>query len=344
MTAMEHETVDTSKLWNAPSVFKQGWESGLFNFGKAIDSKTDYFNCGLVRRPDGLWLTPRRSRWWPKDQMGFNDIMAFSINEENMRLYVGHAVQMGRQWDIEHFEDPRAYYVDGRTYISACNFVRNKRGCTYPHQVICEVDKDWKLIKRYDPVYGHNGNDTAKNTLHEKNWTWFWTEGTNPFADGLFPHMVYKASPHTVIPFARDFLTFGMCDNIISGHKFVTDWDSSIWQYGEIRGGTPPVLVDGEYWTFFHSSTKFRTHKRQYHCGAYAFESKPPFRITKITTEPLLSGSTQDRWDIEKPPAVFVCGSEHKDGAWLITGGVNDILCGWWKIPHDELKDRMIEI
>ncbi len=26
------------------------------------------------------------------------------------------------------------------------------------------------------------------------------------------------------------------------------------WPWGELRGGTPPLLVDGEYLTFFHSA------------------------------------------------------------------------------------------
>jgi predicted GH43/DUF377 family glycosyl hydrolase len=60
-----------------------------------------------------------------------------------------------------------------------------------------------------------------------------------------------------------------------------------------------------------------------------------------MTDEPLLAGSSQDQWAERKPLVVFPCGSELKDGMWLVTMGINDICSAWIKIPHMELLRKM---
>lgn len=327
--------LDTKKMFSMldlPSVTQQTkWPCGLFSFGKAQVPGTDYFNCGIVERPDGRWLIVRRAKFKDALDLGMNDIMAFKL--DGLTPLFGVKVQMGQQFEIEHFEDPRAYYHDGRTFISCCNFIRNNKGCTYPHQIICEVTNDWKLIKRHDPVYGHNGPRTEKNTLHEKNWLWFFKEKEM--------WLVYESAPHTVVPWWE---FFGLNTFNVGEKEFKTEWDSSLWKYGHIRGGSPPVLHNGEYWTFFHSSVDVPLYRRQYHMGCYAFEAKPPFRITKITLEPLLTGSRFDPWGNGKPLVVFPCGSLLTKNEWLVTLGVNDMACGHITIPHKDLEEVMIEL
>jgi hypothetical protein len=75
--------------------------------------------------------------------------------------------------------------------------------------------------------------------------------------------------------------------------------------------------------------------------GCYAFEAKLPFHITRITEEPLLIGSQNDYWVDKKPLVVFPCGSLLRGQEWLVTLGVNDLKCGWIKIPHKDLTKRM---
>lgn len=328
----------------------KGWRADIFDFAKAKQNGVDWFNCGVVERPDGTWLVARRSQWKQREDFGYNDIMAFKL--EDTRPIIGVKVHMGTQFPHEHFEDPRVVFVNGRTFVSACNFIRHRvngrETMTWPHQIISEVNNDWQLVQRYDPVYGKNGRDSGSNTGHCKNWNYFWHNG--------HPHMLYQASPHQIVPMTHDFKCLGVhdwtkatchsetgCGPMQPGMLkcWETKWDSSIWKYGVIRGGTPPVLIDGEYITFFHSSTPWTTDKRQYHMGAYRFESKPPFKITKITKEPLLTGSRFDRWYPGKPPCVFPCGALLRNGEWLITMGVNDIDCGWLKLPHDDLIDLL---
>lgn len=308
-----------------PSILSQtDWRVGIFSFGNAERKGTDFFNCGLVQRPDGLWLIARRSRWVSGLQFGMNDLVAFLLNEKTPVR--GMKLGMEQRWPDEQFEDPRAIHYRGKTFVSCCDFVWTHRGWSGAHQIICEMSGDWQCLKRYDPDWAKNGNNLGKNRGHEKNWLWF-------IHDDL-PHLIYSASPHCVVRFTEDFdpINCWFCPNELG------------WEFGQVRGGTPPVLVDNEYWTFFHSSTKWRPPRNQYHMGAYAFESKPPFRITRITSFPLLSGSVEDRNSDAKPIVVFPNGSLFRDGTWMVTFGVNDLNCGWCEIPHTDLIERMVSV
>src|SRR6266404_557243 len=104
-----------------------------------------------------------------------------------------------------------------------------------------------------------------------------------------------------------------------------------------IRGGSPPVMAEGEYWTFFHSSMPWVPGKRRYFMGAYAFEPHAPFRVTKITGGPLLVGNYRDPWKEGVPLVVFPGGAIYHDGKWFVTLGLNDLKCAWIEIPHDAL-------
>jgi predicted GH43/DUF377 family glycosyl hydrolase len=317
-----------NRVW--PSIKEQTrWPCQFFNFGKAQLSNVCFFNCGLVERPDGLWLITRRSRNEKNIKIGYNDLMAFRLDENKIPSY-GLSMKFNRFFDKEHFEDPRAIYHKGITYISSCNFVvtNNGRGWTGAHQVlnvIHRVDPKniWVAERRIDPVYGFNGASIGKDTGAEKNWLWFFHQ------DQL--HMVYQMSPHIVSRFSLD----GKCEQEYKTFEKPLDW-----KYGTIRGGTPPILTDdgNEYLSFFHSSLPDEKYHRRYYMGAYTFESQPPFRIMRMTTEPLLVGSEADIWSKDKPLVVFPCGSRLKDKKWLVTMGVNDLASAWIEIPHTDLE------
>lgn len=325
-------------ILDMPSIIDQakdnGWQCGMFDFGRAKTPDVDYFNSGIVDRPDGRWLVTRRSRQVKgkkKGEEAINDVMAFKL--EGKTPQYGVPVNLERRFSHEHFEDPRVIYHDGKTFVSACNFVMDRHGWSGAHQIICEVNSDWQCVKRYDPVFGGNGLDAGMNTGHEKNWLWF-------VQKDVF-HLLYSASPHKVGQF-----NYGL-DVLNTTWFSETQWDSdSAWQteYGEIRGGTPPVLVGDEYFTFFHSSIPWRNGRKVYLMGAYSFEAAASFRVKRIPLEPLLVGSTKDRYFEGKLPAVFACGALIENGVWTITGGCNDLDSFWLDLSHESLMERMVEV
>ena len=75
---------------------------------------------------------------------------------------------------------------------------------------------------------------------------------------------------------------------------------SRVWQYGELRGGTPALLVhtadsdQPQYLAFFHSSNmppRTGSVLQTYAMGAYTFCAKPPYRILKMSSKPIVHKS-----------------------------------------------------
>jgi predicted GH43/DUF377 family glycosyl hydrolase len=310
---------------NPPSIIHQTtWKCRVMS---ELPKDADYFNCGLVERPDGQWLVTRRAVAEDGNPFGRNTLMAFRL-KNNKVDGPGVKVAILSKVPDEHFEDPRVIYYEGATFVSCVNFVWNRRKWSIPHQIICEVDDNWKTIKRYDVAYGKNGDHPLRNKGWEKNWLWFFHDDK--------PHLIYMTKPHSVIRFDWSFKV---------EQEFHTMPSSLNWQFGQMRGGTPPVRIGDEYWSFFHSSLEWADQSsRRYHMGAYAFEAKPPFKITRYTQMPILSGSSEDKWQHPKPVCIFPCGARLDKDNWTVTFGVNDLNCGIIEIPHKELLKQMTSL
>jgi predicted GH43/DUF377 family glycosyl hydrolase len=111
----------------------------------------------------------------------------------------------------------------------------------------------------------------------QKNWV--------PFEWNKSLLFIYTLHPHEIL-FAN--LTNGSCYQC---HQTDTPLP---WNYGEPRGSTPPLLIDGEYLAFFHSATQVISPSSwgqemwHYFMGAYTFSPEPPFTITKMTPSPII--------------------------------------------------------
>ena len=171
---------------------------------------------------------------------------------------------------------------------------------------------------KWDPIYGFNGGSIHTGSGNEKNWTWFEHDGT--------PHLIYNTEPHTVVRWHRE------------RPSEVHETPTKPWLFGHKRGGTSAIRIGDEYLCFYHSSTPWTEKKRRYHMGAYCFEAKPPFKITRSTEKPLLSGSKYDPWQEGLPLVVFPCGAIYKNGTWAVSMGINDYCTGLIEIPHADLE------
>lgn len=306
-----------------PSIEEQakdgGFSAGIFDWGRANQPNVAYFNSSLVKRPDGLWIIARRSRNDPKLRVGMNDLVRIRLDGITPKEIF--PIRMPWQFVDEHFEDPRATHHNGITWIFACNFVwgRNATRWTGAHQVLAGFDDNWNCVGRYDIPYGGNGESPGTNAKHNKNWSLFVHDERM--------HVLYIPDPHTVLEFETPFS--GLTEHITK--------PKHTWAYGEIRGGAPPVRIGDEYWVFFHSSTPATLNNRitrRYVMGAYAFEAKPPFAMTRISKKPILQGSYQNNWSPAKPAVSFPAGSLWNGTEWLITGGSNDLDTFWCTISH----------
>lgn len=140
----------------------------------------------------------------------------------------------------------------------------------------------------------------------EKNWGWFSHDGEL--------YAVYSVSPHVVLRIAGDAVAeVHRTPNVLP------------WTGGYLRGGAPPVRVGDEYICWIHGADDARR-GRVYNVGVYAFEAKPPFRVTRQAKAPLLWAT-----DAERMPAangrgcvVFPAGAVLDGGVWRVSAGVAD--------------------
>lgn len=118
----------------------------------------------------------------------------------------------------------------------------------------------------------------------EKYFHKYWQKNWMPFEWNQTLLLVYSPTPHEIL---SPNLIHGTCQPLYTTLPRVK------WQWGRMRGGTSPQLVDGEYLTFFHSGleTTSEVSNEQilwhYYMGAYTFSAEPPFEMTKMTSSPI---------------------------------------------------------
>lgn len=154
--------------------------------------------------------------------------------------------------------------------------------------------------------------------LREKNWVPFDYEGQLLLAYSLSPHRIFRPLLDSS----------GQCETVAISEKPI-DWD-----WGELRGGTPGLLDDGAYLSFFHSwkdmSSIHSENKTvsHYFMGAYIFSPSPPFEITAISPKPIIGKgfytgqSYKPYWKPVK--AIFPCGFVFDDHFIWVAYGRDD--------------------
>lgn len=299
------------------------WEVGKIVLPE--ETGTYYFNPAIIQEPDGrILLFARRCRnKREKDEDVYlekNDIVCFELTKD-LRATKKALLQLTSHFPNEQFEDPRVVRFGDKYGLSCCTFVPFK---SYAHQAMFLLDKQFLNVGRFDPVYGNNYAQAMVNDGHEKNWLYFVHDNA--------PHVVYSANPHVVVR---------LNGRLEKEQEYVTNEFNPLWKFGEVRGGSNPILADGLYWTFFHSSLPWINKKRRYYMGAYAFEAKAPFRIVRMTTMPILTGTNQEDWWPGLPAVVFPCGAffDSAKNQFVISYGINDVDCGYLRLPLSDLLE-----
>ena len=227
-----------------------------------------------------------------------------------------------RHW----FADPRLYRQGGRVFL----YWNSGWHPPWNHQFLQELDPTTRM-----PVGAARELilDGERQTV-EKNWTLF--------GDDL-RQAVYTPQPHSVLQ-AEEQET----PDLRLRPVHVLDWDNDGFTpgYGTLRGGAPPQLLGGHYYSFCHSI--FPTSLGYcYAASVYRFAATPPFRPTDAPARPLRL-DLPDGTNLQCPslnPAtlavIYPCGAAWRDGAWLISYGSNDAECGIAVLPAEEVEAAM---
>ena len=324
-----------------PSVLAQTeWPTGLYAFPEST-VPVRWFNPSIAMWRNIPRLITRQCKYaiTPATH-DRNNLTVWELNATLTHVRNEHLITFPNAHPTDQWEDPRATVTpDGILHVGYATH-RSPWPRPVSHQALATIDAGCNVTSTLHVEYGNNRTPPIANIGHEKNWLWFWRDDVREQAIASW-HIIYRTSPHAVLRI-NDTGTSTIPRITAQWHE-----PSFTWPYGIPRGGTPPILHDNLYWSFFHSSLDLhpkRAPRRCYYMGAYAFDSYPPFTPRYYTREPLLTGSTFDARQPQAPLCVFPCGALLNHDVWHVTFGVNDESCGWIKITHSDLTDRLTKI
>jgi predicted GH43/DUF377 family glycosyl hydrolase len=213
-------------------------------------------------------------------------------------------------------EDPRCVVHDGKLHVFFTHFEQEHGNRYDPYVAVCNEQMDVVDLHRIG-LFGRAET--------EKNWGFFIYEGCW--------HALYSYEPSwQIVAFDQHWRGFLI-------HQTKIDWG---FRFGELRGGTPPVLVDGKYWSFFHSVWIHPdANRRIYSAGACCFGGKTPFAPEGVSTFPLITPDLSDCGWVRHGRIVFPCGAifDERKREFIISYGYNDSTLRLDVIPMRKVVD-----
>ncbi len=199
-----------------------------------------------------------------------------------------------------------------------------------------ELDFDGKEFTLQNIDCLSHFEDESKN-VREKNWV--------PFDDNGRLLLAYSLNPHRIF---HPLLRTSTCETI------ATTKGSIHWSWGELRGGTPGLLENGQYLAFFHSSKNMASLQSEgkallhYFMGAYMFSSKFPFAITQISPRPIVGQGFYEKTNYKpywKPvKSLFPGGFISDENVIWLAYGKDDYEIWVAKIDKTELFKSLIPV
>ena len=231
---------------------------------------------------------------------------------------------------IARRQDPRLVSVSDRLFIIYNNVLISRFKPEIRRMVAAEVHfNDGKFYVDHSDCLKYFEDENPNRC--EKNWVPFDYQGNLLLARSIAPHWI-----------VQPILESGVGETVAKTGKSIK------WHWGDLRGGTPALLInEDEYLAFFHSSTYLPSlHSKgktvqHYFMGAYTFSSKAPFEITRMSPEPIIGknfyvGREYKTW---KPlqvvfPGVFIFDDQF---IWIAFGRQDHEI---WIVKLD--KERLL--
>jgi predicted GH43/DUF377 family glycosyl hydrolase len=300
------------------------------------------FNGSIFEKDARLYMAYRANNSHSDAKIYINELDKVSLQPIGLPVHL-KIPKINKQTKRALFEDPRMFWYRGDLY---CAYVYLREGYSAQAQGLAKLDKNFKVTNFWFIDYKYNHNQAViepykkmvrpgvvcsfnPGTVFEKNWSFFEHAGELMF--------IYRGEPHTVVHTDLQSST---------AHETFRSKISIPWEYGSIRGGTPPILLGDRYLTFFHSMRMSKAQQLKiYYAGAYTFKAEPPFDPVAITRDPLLVGDLTDKTRVLwKHVVVFPCGAVKIDKNFLVSYGHNDYCLKLLKISEEELESKLTKI
>lgn len=258
-----------------------------------------HFNASIIEHANRLLLASR-----VHSSLSISELDADYRVLRTVQLALNHPAAANGQ------EDPRLFVHRDKLHVSFAGITSGKTvDSVWINQLYAEIDPETQTVGTiHAPQY-------AKRQRREKNWAFFEHDGKL--------YAIYSISPHVVLQIEED--------RVIQVHETANFFP---WSGGFLRGGTPPIYQPdrGTYLAFFHGNLpipRCNTHPEYvYSTGVYEFEAKPPFRVVRQSSGPILWAGEQDRVP-ERPDVavVFPAGAiRHPENSnrWVVSHGCAD--------------------
>jgi hypothetical protein len=248
------------------------------------------------------------------------------------------------------YVDSRLVKYNGEYFISNTNFTKAIQTMHLRRLSVSDnnISIDNSIILGFPSIENFE-NYTERD---EKNWC--------PFEyDGKF-YYIYSLNPHR-------FLEVDMYGTGRATLRYETKWETDSWWEHQnwnkpfYRLNSSPIkLPDGTYLSTFHTmnfslmdsliNKNIQGNLRSYWTGFYQFESKPPFRVLKISSYPFITSNLElpEWWPRQKiratanpffPFNLFLYGEDV-----IITGGSNDVTLAYCSINLEKILQSLEKV
>jgi FkbM family methyltransferase len=304
-----------------------------FNPGQWIDTNPTFIRLSA----DDAWAVFTRYRFPPEP--GSGSVWVVRLDGQMQPACIPMQI-------IDHGIDPRVVRIGGRLLIFYAMIEHDSEGqINGSCMAVAEfgiIGDDWIQGRTFQlpkhPINNVLPRDAQQSW--EKNWVPFAIDQfqradneENGFQIGL----IYSHDPWYVV-------TLGVGPD---RPRFENVYGASgiQWDFGTIRGGTPPVPYDDTHLvTFFHSAQLIGS-RNVYSVGACVFLAEAPYTPVFVTSDPLLiapyhSGSHRFGWH-SAVSVVFPLGAERTAEGYRLLCGRDDGEIASFMVSHDELSTRL---
>lgn len=317
------------------------WTEPPFNIGGAVletkqiklDKFPQAFNPSILKISEGFLLVFRHCPY-PK-KLWVSHIGVVLLNDKLEQISEPILLKSRRDNDLvpPQGEDARIFSHNDKMYLiyNDNDYYENPSIYERRDMFIAELKYENGLFSLLEPAMLFH-EKKYESTNWQKNWV--------PFSwnDKIF--LAYSLLPHEIL--LPDFKT-GECNSCYETVSPIS------WKWGTLRGGTPAILINGEYLAFFHSSTITRSiaskglNMWHYYMGAYTFSAEPPFCITKMTTSPIIGNLFYSFSNFHKR-VVFPGGVAVSDSLIYLAYGKDDAEMWIATIDYKKLKTVLVPL
>lgn len=294
-----------------------------------IDSVEKPWNPSIAETRNGYYMTFRYTPDWSfhmNSSIGIVELNQFFVPTSDVQVLDTRVEGYSRRPDAEDariIKHKDKYYV----FYNDCTDMENAQG----RRDMFSTEVTYK-----DGIFT---NSIPQRLTHQNKYsTQMWQKNWVPFVADDHLLLSYSINPHEVVTSGG---TTGICQPVCFSEQKIN------WRWGELRGGTPAQIVGDEYLAFFHSAIDMNHNgspKRIYYMGAYTFEKKFPYRITKISPKPFVSKKIYSDDNKYSKRVIFPGGFSCNGPAIFLVYGKDDQETWVAEIDTKMLLDSLVPV